>query len=591
MMNKEVNNMLTQLRRRRKFNVEECLHAKITLINDYFCKSNLKACVVGVSGGIDSALVLALIKKASQEKNSPIKKIVATLMPIFASNGTTNQHVALERGQEVARKFQVPCALIDLTSSHQKLKHTVDEAVREEGNAWAAGQLVSYLRTPVLFYITSLLAQGGLPAVVCGTTNRDEGSYIGYFGKAADGMVDLQIISDLHKSEVFALSKYLGVPESIITAEPTGDIYDGRNDEQLIGAPYDFIELYTLFLTLLNPEDQQKWKNGLNAQAQEQFDKWGTRLDTLNKECAHKYLGGSPSVHLDVYERAVPGGWEKPNAGNPLSSVNHSTFVNEFCFDPMVLKNLQKEIVPQLQKEELPIDDVAYLVHGLLTNKQCSTLLEELASQDWVPVGTNGYLKDYQPETQRIGSFRSSCYSEELALFLWHTLISCLPVIRVMDNDTATDWDECQVWRAVGVNPLMRFIRYADGGVLVPHYDAPYVYNDERRTLMSFLIYLTDNTDNSGGATRFIADSQRKLPLANRNYSDWSRFATEDEVICSVSPQAGSALIFDHRILHDSELLVGDPQKIVLRTDIIFEKCGVVGTKKITSSKPLGFPG
>jgi NAD+ synthetase len=589
MKNNELNHMLAQLRMRRKFDVEECLQAKIALLNDYFRKSNLKACVVGVSGGVDSALALALVQKAAQENDSPIQKIVAALLPVFASNGASNQDVALERGREVARTFDIECALVDLTSSHQELKNTVDRAVQTKGNAWAAGQLVSYLRTPALFYLTSLLAQQQLPAIVCGTTNRDEGSYIGYFGKAADGMVDLQVISDLHKSEVFALSKYLGVPESVLTAEPTGDIYDGRNDEQLIGAPYDFIELYTLFMTLLELAEQEQWRNALSQEARNQFEKWSVRLDTLNKQCAHKYLGGSPSVHLDVYERAVPGGWEKPKASLP--PVDHSTFVNEFNLDPEFIKALQGELPSSIQKEVIPIEDVAYLMHGLLNAQECAALLANLERQEWVPVGTNGYLQDYQPGINQIGSYRASCYSKEFADHLWLRLLPYLSVVRVMDTNTATDWDGCPVWRAVGVSSLMRFIRYPEGGALVPHYDAPYIYNDERRTLMSVIVYLTNSKGAVGGVTRFIADPERQRPLAERNYNDWNRFAKEKEVLCSISPNSGTALIFDHRILHDSEVLSEGAPKIILRTDIIFEQCGLSGGKNLTSSKPLGFPG
>jgi NAD+ synthase (glutamine-hydrolysing) len=90
-----------------------------------------------------------------------------------------------------------------------------------QGKPWAAGQLAPYLRTPTLYYLTSLLTQEGMKAVVCGTTNRDEGAYLGFFGKASDGMVDLQLIADLHKSEVYALGKLLAVPEKILTRTPT----------------------------------------------------------------------------------------------------------------------------------------------------------------------------------------------------------------------------------------------------------------------------------------------------------------------------------------------------------------------------------
>lgn len=256
-MHHDLSKILSTLRAKRQFNIEKCVQAKTILLNDYMRQSKLKACIVGVSGGIDSAATLALIWKAAQEKDSPIERIIAVLMPMFVSEGATNQDVALMRGREVADAFNAQAVCVDLSSSHTELKNVVDSAVGIHGDAWAAGQLVSYLRTPALFYLTSLLTQEGFPAIVCGTTNRDEGGYIGYFGKAADGMVDLQLISDLHKSEIFAISEFLGVPDSILSAAPTGDIYDGRTDEQLIGVPYDFIELYTLYLTIKDKDEKK----------------------------------------------------------------------------------------------------------------------------------------------------------------------------------------------------------------------------------------------------------------------------------------------------------------------------------------------
>ena len=59
-------------------------------------------------------------------------------------------------------------------------------------------------------------------------------------------MVDLQSIGDFHKSEVYAIAKYLSLPEEIINEPPKGDVWDGRTDEQMIGATYDQIELFTL---------------------------------------------------------------------------------------------------------------------------------------------------------------------------------------------------------------------------------------------------------------------------------------------------------------------------------------------------------
>lgn len=62
-----------------------------------------------------------------------------------------------------------------------------------------------------------------------GTGNHDEDGYLGYFCKAGDGVVDVQLISDLHKSEVFKVGAELGVPESILRSPPSADLWDGSD--------------------------------------------------------------------------------------------------------------------------------------------------------------------------------------------------------------------------------------------------------------------------------------------------------------------------------------------------------------------------
>ncbi|KNC85971.1 NAD+ synthetase [Sphaeroforma arctica JP610] len=63
--------------------------------------------------------------------------------------------------------------------------------------------------------------------------------------QAGDGVVDVQLISDLHKSEVFKVGHELGVPKSTLEAAPSADLWDGQEDEEELGFTYDFIELYT----------------------------------------------------------------------------------------------------------------------------------------------------------------------------------------------------------------------------------------------------------------------------------------------------------------------------------------------------------
>ena len=587
---------LQGLRRRRGFEVRSYVQAKVTLLNEYLGDSGLQACLVGVSGGVDSAVTLALACQAARAPGSPIKKVVAALMPMFVAEGVTHQDLALARGREVAERFGVEPVTVDLSLAHVAVKGAVDAATGTIGGPWAAGQLVSYLRAPALYYLTSLLAQQGFPAVLLGTTNRDEGGYIGFFGKASDGMVDIQLISDLHKSEVYRTARHLGVPEGVIDATPTGDVFDGRTDEEMIGASYDFIELYTLYLTLGGDAERSRLEAGLSEEARRQFEELRSRLEALHGYNAHKYLGGSPAIHLDAYERAVPGGLrqgsEAPRKAT-LAPRPPGAWLGEFALAKETLARLDPgpRVAPRREAIQ-DFGDSAFLVHGLLTPEECQALRADLATRSWVPVGQNGTRRGFDPQSDLEGSRRATSFDPRVADLLWARLAGSVPMLRTMRDDTPTDWEGSRVWRAVGVNPLLRFIKYRRGGLLVPHYDAPYEAPDGDRTLMSVVIYLSDPPgEPEGGATRLLIDPQRNRPLSERDYRDWPRPepSTSPRVLFRALPPGGSALILDHRVLHDADVLTGRGPKLLLRTDILFRRCGVEA-RKATSAAPPRLP-
>lgn len=305
----ELTKLLADFRANRNFDPDKYLEQKCRMLNDYMKDFGLKACAIGISGGIDSAVTLAIIDKASKQKGSPIQKIAPIFLPVFSKEAASNQEETVFKGEELVDKLGHKAVKIDLTLAHSTLKKTVDSSMRVVGAGWASGQLVSYLRTPALYYVTSLLSEMSLPALLCGTTNRDEGAYLGFFGKASDGMVDVQIISDIHKSEVYKLAEILDIPESIAKAIPSGDMYDARPDEEVFGTTYDFVELYQMYLATNSPETKHHLRNGWSKEANEQFELLAGRLESMHSYNKHKYLGKNPSVHFDIYERFVPGGW------------------------------------------------------------------------------------------------------------------------------------------------------------------------------------------------------------------------------------------------------------------------------------------
>lgn len=306
-LTEQLETKLELIRKNKNFNAKKYIDDKSKILNKYMKKSNLSACVVAVSGGIDSAVVLSLVNYASRQENSPIKKIVPLLLPISNSVGITNQDSATKRGENLCKSLNLHPYIIDLGIINAEITKLVEEKLDITASSWAIGQLGPYSRTPILCYTTSLLTQEGFNAITVGTTNRSEFSYIGYVGKFSDEAVDIQLISDIYKSEVYLVAKELNVIDDIIKATPSGDMYDSRTDEMVFGASYDFLELYLEFLNLSKQEQTEFLKN-LDKESLNKFDFYSNNIENLHKYNLHKYLGKSPAIHLDLWNSSTVGG-------------------------------------------------------------------------------------------------------------------------------------------------------------------------------------------------------------------------------------------------------------------------------------------
>lgn len=249
------------------------------------------------------------------------------------------------------------------------------------------------------------------------------------------------------------------------------------------------------------------------------------------------------------------------------------SFVNPVQVSPDTVQRIAQAHPQALTVQQLTqVDESAFVIDQLLGSDEVAAMRQDLETHEWIPVGLDGILANYK-RGEPVGSYRASVHNEPLANALWKRLE---PVFceRLFDEMARTDWDGHARWRPVGINPLLRMIRYQHAGLLVPHYDAPYIENDERRTLVTLVIYLACDSDVVGGATRFIRDNQLDIPFADRDHSDWTRLANEDEIIAQVEPRPGSALVFDHRLLHDSQPLqsMQGGCKMILRTDVMYER-------------------
>jgi len=273
---------LAGVRQKRNFQPKEWADKKAGILNQYCKDHGLKAAVVSISGGVDSSVILALAHRAMCLEGSPLKKVVGVAQPIHSTEKIWKR--ALELDQHFP-KAQI--ITVDQTPVYDLLKPIVEKALGTPGGDFANGQLKSYMRTPVGFYTAQLLSQQGTPAIVIGTGNKDEDGYLFYFCKAGDGVADIQLISELHKSEVFAVGRVLNVPQTILEAPPSADLWEGQSDEDELGFSYDFVELWTSYLDMTDSEKTQL-KGGLGKEALEQFETLGEKAAAVHRRNKHK---------------------------------------------------------------------------------------------------------------------------------------------------------------------------------------------------------------------------------------------------------------------------------------------------------------
>ena len=197
-------------------------------LDSYIEKSGAKGFIVGISGGVDSALTSTLCAKTG-------KRTLIMTMPIRQTSAEYDR--AIEHINDLKRKFpNVESLDIDLTNIFESIESTFPQDTVE--NTLAMANTRSRLRMLTLYGIGQ--SNGCL---VVGTGNKIEDFGVGFFTKYGDGGVDLSPIADLTKTQVWDLARYNNVVESIVTAKPTDGLWDdGKSDEDIIGATYPELE-------------------------------------------------------------------------------------------------------------------------------------------------------------------------------------------------------------------------------------------------------------------------------------------------------------------------------------------------------------
>jgi NAD+ synthase len=205
-------------------------------LKERFEESGANAFVMGLSGGIDSAVVCGLAARAVGKD-----RVLGVIMP-----SASNPDDAVQ-AHKVAQAFGVRTLTVDLTSLAQTFQSSMPtEAAMDALNLLPGGaaeeaegrrtlakaNVRPRLRMTTLYYVANLVK-----GVVVGTGNKTEAS-IGYFTKYGDGGVDLFPIIDLYKFEVRAVAAEIGVPQSVIDRPPSAGLWEGQTDEDEIGLTY-----------------------------------------------------------------------------------------------------------------------------------------------------------------------------------------------------------------------------------------------------------------------------------------------------------------------------------------------------------------
>lgn len=222
-------------------------------LKDYATKAKVNGFVIGISGGIDSAITSTLCAKTGLP-------LLCIEMPIHQAKSHVTR--AQEHISQLKERFDnVRDIKVDLTPVFEEFKTEINLEGEETIVNMALANTRARLRMTTLYYYAGLKGY-----LVAGTGNKVEDFGVGFYTKYGDGGVDLSPIADLLKSEVYAIGKELKVPNSIMEAKPSDGLFgDARSDEDQIGANYDELEW------AMQMQDQGKTASDFNGRKLEVF--------------------------------------------------------------------------------------------------------------------------------------------------------------------------------------------------------------------------------------------------------------------------------------------------------------------------------
>lgn len=209
---------------------EKVVNHIVNWLKEYATTSKTNGFVVGISGGIDSAVVSALCARTGL-------RTLCVEMPIhqeFSQMTRGQKHIESLKKQFI----NVTNIEVDLTPTFETMKSIFPLSEENDQLQLTLANTRARLRMTSLYYFAGLHGY-----LVAGTGNKIEDFGVGFYTKYGDGGVDLSPIADLLKSEVYELADYLEINDDIVKAAPTDGLFgDSRSDEDQIGASYDELE-------------------------------------------------------------------------------------------------------------------------------------------------------------------------------------------------------------------------------------------------------------------------------------------------------------------------------------------------------------
>ena len=220
----------------------------VNFIKDIKNKTNADGVIIGLSGGIDSTIVVYLLKEAIGSEN---------IYSYHLTTSTTPKEDT-EHARLVAKLLNIEYKEINIESISNEFLNLANNSVNSLANVnsnlenkVAEGNLKARIRMSLLYYFANLKN-----SIVVGNSNRSE-LLIGYFTKYGDGACDFEPIGDIYKTQLKKLAKSLKIPEEIVNKPPRAGLWENQTDEDEIGFSYEILDqlLYFIVDKKLSNED------------------------------------------------------------------------------------------------------------------------------------------------------------------------------------------------------------------------------------------------------------------------------------------------------------------------------------------------